>query len=270
MPIVPNNATDILWGQLRELPAFRALIRAMEARLFARLGPLPSPLLDLGCGDGHFGQSVFDRLDIGIDLDLNALREAQRHNTYGLLNGASAIALPFANNTFASIVSNCVIEHIPNNEAVMREVARALRPGGNFVFSVPTDRLNPSMFTPTLLNALGAHGLARKYMDWFTRVQVHYHLYNADEWQRRAESAGFRIIQRIGYLSPRAAKLFELGHYYGIPNLLAHKLTNRWVLWPWRPRFALEEAILRPIVMEDNPPDATCYFFVAIKKYEQD
>lgn len=55
---MPNDslkqARDIFWLHRRELPAFRALIRAIEHRLLADLGPLPEPLLDIGCGDGHF------------------------------------------------------------------------------------------------------------------------------------------------------------------------------------------------------------------------
>ena len=38
--------------QLRELPAFRALLRAVEARFYDHI-PLPDPVLDLGCGSGR-------------------------------------------------------------------------------------------------------------------------------------------------------------------------------------------------------------------------
>lgn len=258
--------SDFLWTQLKSLPAFRALLRATEARLLARLGTLPRPLLDLGCGDGHFGQVTLGQIDVGIDPNRASLREAQTRNVYRLLICASATALPFADESFATVISNCVIEHIPDNAAVLREAARVLQPGGQFIFSVPTDRLNPSLFTPTMLNALGLRHLARRYIEWFTRIQVHFHMYSPAEWQRRVEAAGLRVTQRVGYLSPRAAKLMELGHYYGLPNLIAYKLTGRWVLWPWRPRFALEEALLAPLVMQDDPPGATCCFFVAVKQ----
>ena len=257
--------TDFLWVQLKSLPAFRGLVRACEARLFATLAPLPQPVLDLGCGDGHFAQTVLGRMDVGIDIDPANIAEAQQRHVYRGLVQASATAVPFADHSFASLVSDCVIEHIPDIASVFREAARLLRPGGLFIFSVPTDRLNPSMFTPTLLNALGATGLAGKYMDWFTRMQVHYHMYSPDEWQKHAEEAGLRVIQRTGYLSPRAAKFVELGHYLGIPNLLFHKLLGRWVVWPWRPRFALIEKMLNPLVLQHDPPGATCCFFVAIK-----
>ena len=44
---------DLLWRNLKELPAFRGLLRAVEARFYQDL-PLPEPVLDLGSGDAHF------------------------------------------------------------------------------------------------------------------------------------------------------------------------------------------------------------------------
>ena len=44
---------DLLWQHLKDLPYFRALLRAVEARFYADL-TLGEPALDLGCGDGHF------------------------------------------------------------------------------------------------------------------------------------------------------------------------------------------------------------------------
>ena len=67
-------AKDILWQHLSQLPTFRALIRAIEHRILLELGPLPQPLLDIGCGDGHFAQVTFKRAEVGIDISLAAIR----------------------------------------------------------------------------------------------------------------------------------------------------------------------------------------------------
>ena len=53
-------AKDYLWLHLRDLPYFRALLRAIEASYYEGLD-LPSPTLDVGCGDGHFATIAFDR-----------------------------------------------------------------------------------------------------------------------------------------------------------------------------------------------------------------
>ena len=51
---------DFLWFNLRTLPYFRAMLRAVEAQFYQEFD-LPSPTLDLGCGDGHFASIAFER-----------------------------------------------------------------------------------------------------------------------------------------------------------------------------------------------------------------
>ena len=73
---------DYLWLHIRELPYFRALLRAVEARFYEDI-ELPSPTLDLGCGDGifTFGAALLGAKHvIGIDLYSKALKAAQRNS----------------------------------------------------------------------------------------------------------------------------------------------------------------------------------------------
>ncbi|MBE2223361.1 MAG: hypothetical protein IAF02_17610, partial [Anaerolineae bacterium] len=61
-PFIPED--DLLWRQLKTIPAFRAVLRAIESRFYFAVD-LPGPVLDLGCGDGHFAQMTFDhKLDV--------------------------------------------------------------------------------------------------------------------------------------------------------------------------------------------------------------
>src|SRR6185295_3497351 len=106
---------DLLWRNLKELPAFRGLLRAVEARFYQDI-ELPEPVLDLGCGDAHFASIAFDRpLAAGVDPWTPPLREARRlrRSAYQLLVQAEGGRLPFAAGHFASAVSNSVLEHIP-------------------------------------------------------------------------------------------------------------------------------------------------------------
>lgn len=260
-----QTSRDILWQHRRQLPAFRALIRAIEHRLLLELGPLPHPLLDIGCGDGHFAEATIKQAEVGIDIAHASLVEAKKRDVYGHLDVASAWNIPYRSGAFAAVLANCAVEHMPKLDQVFSEVARVLRPAGQFILSVPTDQLNRNLAVAAMLDRVGAKGQAQNYRDWFKRIQVHYHMYSPDEWQRRLEAHGFKITLRQGYLSPRATQYLELGHYYGAPNLLARKVTGRWVPWPWRPRFVVEEAILAPHVAEDDVPNSGCCFFVAEK-----
>ncbi|MCA9961417.1 MAG: hypothetical protein KC443_20400, partial [Anaerolineales bacterium] len=75
-PFLPTD--DLLWRQLKTIPAFRAILRAVEARFYHQV-ELPEPLLDVGCGDGHFAQMTFDHpLTAGIDPWWGPLQKAQR------------------------------------------------------------------------------------------------------------------------------------------------------------------------------------------------
>ena len=48
-----------------------------------------------------------------------------------------ALALPFPDGTFDRVIASEVLEHIPDDTAAMRELARVLRPGGTMAVTVP-------------------------------------------------------------------------------------------------------------------------------------
>ena len=70
-----NTPRDYLVEHLLTVPAFRALLRSIEARMMGELD-LPRPILDLGCGDGNFAQMACRApLDAGIDPSPAALAQ---------------------------------------------------------------------------------------------------------------------------------------------------------------------------------------------------
>ena len=128
---------DFLFLHLRDLPYFRALLRAVESEYYQDLD-LPSPTLDLGCGDGNFAQLTFDRkIEVGLDPWHGPIHEAGTRGVYDLLVETDAAQAPFSDGYFASAISNSVLEHIPHIDAVLTETSRNLRAGAPFVFCVP-------------------------------------------------------------------------------------------------------------------------------------
>jgi SAM-dependent methyltransferase len=256
---------DFLWLHLRDLPYFRALVRSVEAEFFQDFD-LPSPQLDVGCGDGHFASLVFNKpVDVGVDPWGGPIREAARRKCYRLLSQADAGVLPFPANTFGSAFSNSVLEHIPHVEKVLAETARVLKPGAPFVFSVPNPAYFDELSISSRLSRLGMRRLSATYRDWFRRISRVHHTETPEVWQDWLEVAGFSLERWWHYFSPQAMRVLEWGHYFGAPTLLPHLLTGRWILVRQRWNLALTERVLRPYAQPVSHPQGTFTFFVARK-----
>lgn len=258
---------DLLWRNLQDLPAFRGLLRAVEARFYQDL-PLPEPTLDLGCGDAHFATVTFDRpLGVGVDPWTWPLRDARRlhPNAYHLLAQADGARLPFPTGHFASALSNSVLEHIPDLDPVLAEMARVLRPGAPFVFCSPSDYFLPFLSISGALHKVGLKGPAQAYENFFNRISRHHHCDGPAVWRARLEKAGLKLERYWYYFSPAALQTLEWGHYFGVPSVLAHALTGRWLFSPTRANLALTEKLLRPLYDEKLPEKGAYIFCIARK-----
>jgi ubiquinone/menaquinone biosynthesis C-methylase UbiE/uncharacterized protein YbaR (Trm112 family) len=131
------------------------LDRLREAGL---LGRGDGPLIDVGVGGS--GYTVIEaarsgQYAVGCDLSLSALLAARRFaENEGVADKTlwiccSAERLPFESSSFASALAIAVIEHVPDDVAALREIARVLRPGGRTWVTVPHALTNISwVFRP--------------------------------------------------------------------------------------------------------------------------
>jgi SAM-dependent methyltransferase len=92
----------------------------------------PGRVLDLGCGTGHSWRELSPRETVGVDVEAGALAGQDRET-----HQADMRSLPFPADSFASVVSIQSIEHVPDPERVLEEVARVLMPGGRAIFVTP-------------------------------------------------------------------------------------------------------------------------------------
>ena len=257
------NGKDFLWLNLRELPYFRAMLRAVEAYFYQEF-ELPAPILDLGCGDGHFATVTFDRkLDVGLDPWAGPIRQAARRGGYLSLVQAEGGKIPFPDEHFASALSNSVLEHIPLVRAVLAEMRRVLKPGALFLFCVPNPRYLTELSIPEILKRIGLAGVGRAYTDWFRRMSRVQHAVEPEVWQEWLEGAGFHLEKWWHYFSPASMRMLEWGHYFGAPTLLPHAISGRWIIAPARWNLALTERIVRPYAQPVPDPDGTFTFYVA-------
>lgn len=265
MSLDRRTEKDFLWLHLRELPYFRALVRAVEAQYYQDF-VLPAPCLDIGCGDGHFSSLVFDRpIDFGIDPWSSPIREAAHRGSYHALIQGDAGRLPFPDDYFGSAFSNSVLEHIPHVREVLQEAARVLKPGAPFLFCVPNQRYLSELSIAGILSRAGLSGLGKSYTDWFRRMSRVHHAQPPEVWQGWLEEAGLSLEKWWHYFSPRAMRALEWGHYFSAPTLLPHALTGRWIFVPRRWNLALTERIVRPYAQADPHPQGTFTFYIARK-----
>ncbi len=245
---------DFLYLHLRDLPYFRALVRGVEATFYQALD-LPVPTLDVGCGDGHFASLAFDRqIDVGLDPWTAPLREARGRSAYRLLVQADAALSPFPSGYFASAFSNSVLEHIPQIDAVLADVARCLRPGAPFYFCVPNERYLSELSLP--------HLLGKGYTRWFRRISRVQHADGPEVWAARLEKAGFKLVKWWHYFPPKAMRVLEWGHYFGLPSLIVRKLTGKWIIAPTKWNLGLTEKFLRPYATCEPVDDGTFTFYI--------
>jgi 2-polyprenyl-3-methyl-5-hydroxy-6-metoxy-1,4-benzoquinol methylase len=112
-------------------------------------------VLDIGCGYGWFENNVLQRGVIRVDgieiseLDLQTAKDNISDERV-VFTIAGALELPFADNTFDTVVSWEVIEHIPKHTEpqMFKEVARVLKPGGHFYLSTPYDSFSSKASDP--------------------------------------------------------------------------------------------------------------------------
>jgi len=250
-------AKDFLFLHIRDLPYFRGLLRAVESSYYQEL-PLPAPVYDVGCGDGHFASLTFDqKIDAGLDPWHAPIHEARRRGAYRLLVEADGARAPFPDGHFASALSNSVLEHIPHIDAVLAETARVLKADAPFYFCVP----NPRYFSSLSLTRL----LGRGYEEWFRRISRVQHADEPEAWRTRLERAGFELTRWWHYFSPAAMRVLEWGHYFGLPSLVARMLTGKWILAPMKWNLQPVEKFLARYASPEPVADGAFTFYLARK-----
>lgn len=165
---------------------------------YARLGLRPAErVLDLGCGFGRhaFAAARAGAATVALDAGADEVRDVRAMFAAMVVEGeldpessraavvrGDALALPFADGVFDRVVASEVLEHIVDDQAAMRELARVLCPGGAMAVTVPSAG-------PELVNWL----LSDAYHDV---PGGHVRIYRRTTLVRRLAAAGLEPIGR--------------------------------------------------------------------------
>jgi len=259
---------DLLKTNLSELPYFRGFLRAVEGRFYQNL-ELAEPVLDVGCGDGHFAARTFQkRIHYGIDPSFKFLKEARQYKGYEQLINGKGHRLPFEQESISTVISNSVLEHIPNVDQVLREINRILKIGGKFYLSVPNSNFPVNLSVARFFDRLGLKKLANFYREIFNKISRHYHTDAPEKWKERLSKSGFNVKEGWEYFPPESLKILEWGHFFGLPNWICKQIFKRWVLYPDSLMVKLSYKWLLRHYREDPLSSSGAYsFFIAEKKH---
>lgn len=102
---------------------------------FAEIQALPAgPVLDVGCGHGSLTAGLAQRLGASgvaaVDPSEPFVAACRERVPGADVRMASADALPFADGTFAAVLSQLVLSFLPDAGRGVAEMARVARPGG--------------------------------------------------------------------------------------------------------------------------------------------
>jgi 2-polyprenyl-3-methyl-5-hydroxy-6-metoxy-1,4-benzoquinol methylase len=141
---VPTGNTFDKYGSTN--PVVRRLMAGFEgtlAELFAQAAP--QSVLDVGCGEGvlthQWATQLGDKRIVGIDLDDDKLKAewATRRRPNLEYRTIPAENLPFAAGEFGLACAIEVLEHVPDPEHTVAEMARVA--SGHLLVSVPREPL---------------------------------------------------------------------------------------------------------------------------------
>lgn len=94
---------------------------------------LEGDLLDVGCGRKPYRRLFVVKSYLGLDIE-NPGHSHENEDVDVFYDGKT---FPFADNTYDSVLCNQVLEHVFNPDDFLAEIHRCLKPGGQFLLTVP-------------------------------------------------------------------------------------------------------------------------------------
>ena len=172
-----------------------AFVPALGATILVRLAPQAGErILDLGCGDGVLTADLVSSGAEVVAVDASAPMVAAAVARGIAARVMDARALTFTAE-FDAVFSNAVLHWIPEADAVLAGVARALTPGGRFVAEFG-GHTNVAAIVVALRAVFASHGLT---------FQSPWYYPSPDDYRARLDAAGF-IVDDIR-LVPRPTPL---------------------------------------------------------------
>ncbi|MBI4762752.1 MAG: methyltransferase domain-containing protein [Chloroflexota bacterium] len=195
---------------------------AMLARRYGKRG---ARLLEVGSGMGHLVAQLEDTFKTyGVDINHWAVKKSKEVVSASRLQTASAQELPFTNRSFNVVIIKHIVEHLPDPQKAIQEIARVTEPGGTLILATPN------------LDSLLKPWKGDRWIGY--QDPTHISLKRPAEWMSYIEDAGFAVqrifadgfwdVPYIRFVPPMIQKLFfgSLGGFQAMTGLVF--LPYRW------------------------------------------
>ena len=175
------------------------------------------PILEIGCGDGRFSALIFDVIDEAIDIDSFSVDKCMKFhkNLYIKVRCLDARTQLYNNGEYATIVANCVMEHISDIKGVLSGCFKGLKPGGRLIITIPLKSMNNHLLLPW-----GWYAAFRR------RQLFHVNLLEQNEWEALLRGVGFYIVEIRQYLFEKECKFWDTLDGIGCIGYGRYSLSN--------------------------------------------
>jgi 2-polyprenyl-3-methyl-5-hydroxy-6-metoxy-1,4-benzoquinol methylase len=152
-------------------------------------------VLDVGCSSGYLAEPLSRRGNtvVGLELDPEAAREAERWCERVLVGSVETMELPFEPASFDAVVCGDVVEHLRDPGAALARLRPLLRSGGRLVVSTP----NVANWAVRLSLLAGRW----QYTDRGILDRTHTHLFTRRTLVDTIERAGYQVV-RVDWTVP--------------------------------------------------------------------
>jgi SAM-dependent methyltransferase len=260
--------TNFLENYVAQAPIALAFERVMECRILAKK-EFERPVLDIGCGEGLFAHILFaEKIDTGIDPNAVELRRAHELGGYTELIECFGDAIPKPDGSYQTVLSNSVVEHIPNLEPVLKEAFRLLASGGRLYLTCPSDRFDEYSWISQVLGMFGMAERQRQFRKFYNRFWVHHHFYAPEKWESLVQSCGFEVVELYTYGPKRVCLMDDMFVPFGLLARMTKQIFNRWTLFPGLRRVLLLPTIAfgRILLKDAERCEAGGLVFLAARK----
>jgi SAM-dependent methyltransferase len=179
-------------------------------------------VLDIGGGSGIVAKTLLKgnfSTNSVINIDL-----FQHRYFYDMNIAGDFSHVEIKPNSLDTIISICVLEHIPDVISLFNKVSSSLRDNGLFIFTMPMQDYYKGLYFYRLFDFLGLKKMAKNYANYDIARSAHYSLYSQEEMIKALQSNGFKDIQAIPFFPVKLLTDFDFANFPA-------KLPTNWHFW---------------------------------------